>query len=163
MVTVCQNINKFEKLHKCRIQTAKGEGPNNHYIFWDLYFHVNCGNLGCFLPPLVRSGCCDDWRSSCKTPPAQKNETTPDTHHIIVISGEPLRPDRALPMWNSIWLHLGSARTLSAARWFKVTLCWARHVLLSACGISYHEVDLISIKWTLFYFSERDQTSLSCG
>lgn len=54
-----------------------------------------------------------------------KNETTPDIHHIIVTirdSGEQFSSDRD-PAYveRHPWLHLGSARTLSAPRWFKET------------------------------------------
>lgn len=88
-----------------------------------------------------------------------KNETTPDIHHIIVTirdSGEQFSSDRD-PAYveRHPWLHLGSARTLSAPRWFKETTLLSSPVLFSACEITYHEVDLISIKWTLF--SERNR------
>ncbi len=47
--------------------------------------------------------------------PQHKNETTPDMHHIIVITGEQFSSDRALLMWNSICsCTFAWPRTLSA-------------------------------------------------
>lgn len=121
----------------------KYKWPKYNYILWDLYLHsVHFGD--CFLPSCV----CSVQRSSCKTPAAPKWNNPWHTSHYSNHSG----PWRAVQFRHICICTL--ARPGHTPRWFKVTLCWAHPVLLSSCEISYHQVDLISIKWTLFHFQK---------